>query len=366
MSLPPLLPREECTARLQLIFPRAAFDSVLSNPLAGAAVAAMLYVGAVVPDTELAMPDLIWARPSLCLWMSDGVYHHGQPEERDAWRSAALGRGRAATAQLQEDWGVPPDSWYRDNSRETLRDETFTSWLGHGAVRVRPDVPTASSKPRWALAESFAALFTSALSGSALQAAVDAWRETHMSPGDRFRISTARDRERSAHAVTVTLPDGQVRNLEPGEASLILKGVVERWAATRLADPVVLTISEPGDKVFVADASRLRLLGLTMDPSKVLPDAVIVDIGANPPAFWIVEAVASDGPVDEDRRRSLLRWAEAQRIDPGLCRFVSAFSSRNSASARKRLKDLAVGTYAWYADEPEHELSWYPIGTPTP
>ena len=38
MSLPPLLPRDQVLARLQRLFPKAAFDSVLSNPLSSAAV----------------------------------------------------------------------------------------------------------------------------------------------------------------------------------------------------------------------------------------------------------------------------------------------------------------------------------------
>ncbi len=113
--------------------------------------------------------------------------------------------------------------------------------------------------------------------------------------------------------------------------------------------------------MYVADAARLRALGLTIDTSSLLPDAVIVDIAAKPPTFWIVEAVASDGPVTEDRRKQLLRWAQDQRIPPGSCRFVSAFASRHAAPARRRLKDLAAGSYAWYADEPGRELAWYEI-----
>ncbi|WP_443046000.1 hypothetical protein [Streptomyces sp. GQFP] len=40
---------------------------------------------------------------------------------------------------------------------------------------------------------------------------------------------------------------------------------------------------------------------------------------------------------------------------------MTAFESRNSAPARKRLKDLATGTWAWFADEPHHELAWYKV-----
>lgn len=359
----PLLPREQIQGRLLLIFPREAFDPVLSNPLAAAALAAMLYVDAVVPDSGPVPDGATWARPSLCLWMSDEIYAHDSEEERQAWRVAAL-RARKYVEALEREWEPTVTRWYADNSRETLRDETFPGWLDHGAIRHRPGVATTSSAPRWALTEGFAALFDPSLEGQALEAAIEVWRTTHMSPGDRLRISTLRDRERATHAVRVTLPDGEVRSLEPGEASVILKGVVEQWAIARLMDPVVLSISEPGDKVYLADESRLRALGITIDRSALLPDALIADIGAQPPTFWIVEAVATDGAVTEDRRRQLLRWAQEQRIAPESCRFLSAFLDRNASIAKRRLKDLAVDTFAWFAAEPTRELAWYEMGEP--
>lgn len=69
----------------------------------------------------------------------------------------------------------------------------------------------------------------------------------------------------------------------------------------------------------------------------------------------------TDGAVTEDRRRQLVRWADNQRIPIRSCRFLSAFKSRHDSAARKRLKDLAVNTFAWYADVPECELAWYEI-----
>lgn len=358
-----LIPRDEIQVRLPLIFPREAFDPVLSNPLAGAALAAMLYVDAVVPDAGDVPTTAVWARPSLCLWMSEDAYSQAAQEQRASWREAALSHdGRRAIEQLQTGWGFPhASSWYRDNTRETLRDETFPAWLDHGALRDRPGLPTTSGKPRWALTAGFADLFDPGLTGDALLTAIEEWRSARMSPGDRFRISTLRERERAGHAVDVSLPDGTHRSLEPGLASLILRGVIEAWAPSRLRDPVVLSISEPGDKVYLADAARLRALGLTIDAGNLLPDALIVDIGKTPPQFWIVEAVASDGPVTEDRKRQLLRWAEGQHIPPASCRFLSAFLDRNDAAARRRLKDLAIGTLAWFASEPTRELAWYDI-----
>jgi hypothetical protein len=124
---------------------------------------------------------------------------------------------------------------------------------------------------------------------------------------------------------------------------------------------VALTISEPGDKVYIGDAAVLTDLGISIDPQELLPDTVIVDIGTGPHLFWIVEAVHTDGAITEDRRRQLVRWASSQRIPVHSCRFLSAFKSRHDSAARRRLKDLAVNTFAWYADEPARELAWYEI-----
>jgi hypothetical protein len=357
-----LLPIKQCSERLELIFPRAAFDTVLSSPGAGAAVAAMLFVNAIVDDDAFDLDDARWARPTTCLWLSREAYDRPDPTSRTAYYRAAVGpRAKNQVEALHRSWGHRHTPLYGDNTRETLRDETFPAWLDHGAMRVRPGVKTNSPAPRWALASSFADLFDSDLIGDALVTAVDEWRESHMTPGARLKALTAQQRAQKAHVVDVRLPSGEQRSLEPGEASVILKGVIEVWAPNRLVDPVVLTVSEPGDKVYLADAKILAQLGLAIDQTTLLPDAVIVDIGQKPPSFWIIEAVATDGPVTEERKRALLEWATTQRIPDGSCEFLSAFGSRNSPPARRRLKDLASKTYAWYADEPTYELAWYEL-----
>lgn len=357
-----LLPRSEIQERLEQIFPRDAFDPVHSNPLAAAAVAAMLYVDAVVSDIGELPANTTWARPTTCLWMNDAIYTRATSSaDRQEWRKAAA-RGRRATEELEESWGYPhAGRWYLDNSRETLRDETFQAWLSFGALRDRPGIKTTSSQPRWAMTDSFAALFAPSLLEEELQHAIEQWRTSNMETGARVRIATLREREQRQHAVSVRLPDGVRRLLEPGDASLILKGVLENWAPARLNDPVVLSISEPGDKVYLADAARLRALGLAIDVGNLLPDALIADIGRNPSEFWIIEAVASDGPITEDRKLQLLRWARDQRIPAEYCYFLTAFLDRNSSASKRRLKDLAVGTFAWYASEPTRELAWYEI-----
>ncbi|MGX1598974.1 BsuBI/PstI family type II restriction endonuclease [Dietzia maris] len=294
--------------------------------------------------------------------MSEAALARTGEKDRLAWRTAAA-KGRKFVSALHDEWDEPFQPRYHENSRETLRDETFRNWLQHGAMRKRTDVATSSSSPRWALLDDFADLFDPALTDEQAQARAEQWRETRLDPGTRLRVLHAQRAEQTTTAVHVTLPDGTGRALEPGASSLILKGVIESWAATRLKTPVVLTVSEPGDKVHIGDEQILHQLGIQIDVANVLPDALLADIGSDPVRFWLVEAVATDGPVTEQRRELLLNWAVQQNIAPTSCSFLTAFQSRNAPAARRRLKDLASGTWAWFADEPTHELAWYELDT---
>jgi hypothetical protein len=357
-----LISPEEAERRLQVIFPRAAFDPVFSSPLAAMAVSALIYVDAVCSADD-PTDTVQWARPTTVLWMSKGALAHSGDADRIAWRTAAARGNKHVAALHEKTWNEPFQPSYRDNSRETLRDETFREWRSHAAIRKRAGLPTASSQPSWALLDHFADLFDPDLSDEDFEQAAAAWRDKHLDAGARLKAAFALKAEVAEHAVTVLLPNsgGATRTLEPGMASLIIKGVVETWAEARMQKPVVLAISEPGDKVHLGEEIALQGLGITIDVKNVLPDVIMADIDADPVQFWIIEVAASDGVVTPDRRAALLKWAAKQNIAEGRCSFLTAFESRNSDAARRRLKDLAPGTWAWFAAEPFHELAWYEV-----
>lgn len=345
--------------RLERLFPRESFDTALSNPLAAKALVALIYVDAVADDHTPTDQVPRFAAPRHGLWLSQQVIEdHLSPDERETWYRAAR-RSKAAVEALERSWGLTFRQWAGDNSREPLRDETFRSWKEHEAIRERLDIPKNSPNGHWVLTAPFADLFDPDLRDTAFEEAVDRWQGEHMSSGARIRADTHRRREQNAAGIEVRLPDGKVRSLEFGPSSKILKAVIEQWAPRRLEEPEVLALSEPGDKV--PDRARLSTLGIILDAGSLLPDVLIVDVGPAEVVFWIVEVVATDGPITEERRRELRQWAADQRIDPDSCQFLTAFAGRNTPPARRRLKDLAVGTYAWYADEPDRELSWREI-----
>lgn len=349
-----LLSRELCGERLQTIFPIGVVEDqrTVAGPLASAAVYVCIYLSALEGHNPV--------RPSMVLWMCDGVAARAEtatPDEfardRERWYRAAL-RGHSALIGLLSEWGIEHRQWYADNSREPLRDEVLREWLRLGAVEHDPSLPTTSPRPTWTLRGEFAALFKPQLGGEELVEAIEAWQDGHLGAVGRARTRLAKDRAAAEHAVEVRLPNGSVRPLAPGDSSLILKGVIEELAPRLLGVPGVLAISQSKRKIDLLDEELLRDLGLEIRTQELLPDAVLFDGEAE--RFWFVEAVATDGEINEARKAELLRWAEQHGIKSNQCGFLTGFLSRTNPAFRRRVSRLAWGTQVWLLDEPNRIL----------
>lgn len=349
-----LLSRDECAERLRLIFPSEVVEDhrAVTGPLAAAAVYVCLYVGALEGHQPI--------RPSMVLWMCDGVAEraeHASPDEffadRERWYRAAR-RGHRKLEALVAQWGLDHRPWYADNSREPLRDETFREWDRLGAIIHDPSLSTTSPAPAWTLRGDFAGLFKPQLIGPDLAESIRAWQDEHLGTVGRARLRLAGQRTAAAHSVEVTLPNGVGRSLAPGDSSLILKGVIEEFAPRLLGQAAVLAVSESRRKIDVLDAEVLEDLNLAIEAATLLPDALLFDIDQG--RFWFVEAVATDGEIHEARKHDLLAWAADHGIQPDQCAFLSAFLSRTSDAFRRRGSRIAWGTLAWFVDEPSRLL----------
>lgn len=334
--------RALCHERLALIFHESTPQrGRLTNQLAASAVFVCLYADAVEAKRAV--------RPSMVLWMCDEVARRTANEERMEWYEAAL-RGKRGLSALLERWGIAHRPWYADNTREPLRDETFRAWARLGAITRDESIPTTSAKPQWSLTKEFAALFDPDLSGEHLRERIEDWQDDHLGTVGRARIALARQLAEPSEHVRVALGPGGSRELAPGGSSLILKGVVEELAPKLLASPTILFISESRERIHIADARLLRELNIETDAARLLPDALLFDAG--PGFFWFVEAVFTDGAIDDGRRDALERWASEQNIPPTNCRYLSAFASRTSPVFRRLVASLAWGTWVWFLDEP--------------
>jgi hypothetical protein len=97
-------------------------------------------------------------------------------QKNDTERTAYL------TQSLAPGFQPRAKTWYQDNSREQIRDETIRQGLiPINAVTEWADLATTSAKPRYALRADFAALFDPALAVENLAKAAETWRERNLS-----------------------------------------------------------------------------------------------------------------------------------------------------------------------------------------
>lgn len=344
MTMPPLLPISDIQERLQAIFqPGIPTRGSLVREMAAKTVFVFLYGGMVEGTGRL-------LRPSHIYFFTQDQSTAETDKERDDWLANSKKKGfRPAGVR-----------WYADTTREPIRDETLRLGLVDiGAVGKIAGVATTSSNPIYYLKADFAALFDPDLTGSDLAIAIEAWQTKHLSDTARARMAVlSSGKVKRSDEVKVTCPDGTVAKLAPGPSSLITKGVVEDFADKFLPSPVLLWMSESGNKVRYHDDETARKIGLNIDPARVLPDVILMSVGdtGDDTHLIFIEVVNSDGAMTRQRKDIFLDMASAAGFPESQCLFGTAFEDRVHAGFTKTWPQLAWGTFAWFRSEPTHLL----------
>lgn len=336
--LPELTSLDEVQQRLLTIFPEGVPNrGYLVRKISASVVYTMLYVGAVEGNN-------IWLGPK-------HVYCMSNEQARLTADTARLEYGQLAWKPKYASIG---QRWYADTTRESIRDET----LREGLIQVdaaiqRKDLPTTSSWPRYALRREFAALFAPSLVGTELDAAIEGWRNKHLSRLALARMALLRrGATQQAESVVVTLPNGSIRQVPQGPSSIIMKAVVEEFAPRYLYDPAVVLMSESGEKILLQEAALSEAIGLQIMPDRLLPDVVLFDLHQGKELLVFVEIVASDGPVSVSRKSALLAMAIDAGIPETQVAFVTAYRDRNDAAFKKTFEAVAWNTLIWFMSEP--------------
>ncbi|HTX50713.1 MAG TPA: BsuBI/PstI family type II restriction endonuclease, partial [Caulobacteraceae bacterium] len=181
-----------------------------------------------------------------------------------------------------------------------------------------------------------------------------AWQTSALSPGARARIALARQGASDGDGrVLITFPNGDTRRMRDGPSAAITRAVVEVFAKRFLGQPAIIAISDSGDKVFDLDLVRAKAIGLNIRADQDLPDVVMVDLAPTIPLLVFLEVVATDGPISERRKAALESLVAEAGFPLEHVAFVSAYLDRGMAPFRKTIANLAWGSYAWFATEPD-------------
>jgi hypothetical protein len=348
MNLPPHTGRKAIHDRLKAIFPAGVPQrNYCVREAAASTVFTMLYIGAIEGRNE-------WVAPKQIVRMTDRQAVLTKDHERTSY----------ATRSLKPGFHPRGKTWYSENSREQIRDETIRQGLiTNNAAIERPGLPTTSSQPRYALTTAFAGLFDPALSDEEFAKAAEQWREQYLSATALARtILMRRGAVTTGEGILVRFPNGETRLMAPGPSSVISKAVIEEFARRFLRTPAVLWLSESGAKIVARDDELASRLKLRIAADRNLPDIILVDLGDNPRGgilLVFVEVVASDGPVTRARRDALLKIATDAGFPTERVAFVTAYLDRSHTAFKKTIPELAWHSFAWFAAEPAHILALY-------
>lgn len=340
-SLPPLIPVGNIQTYLAEIFPEGtAHRNYVIREMAAKTIFVMLYVGAVEGTGR-------WFRPAQATLMNDAQAALTDNAGREAWSIESLIGGRLRNVA---------DRWYATNTREPIRDETLRNGLvPFGAVVERPNVPTTSGLPRYALSRSFFELLVALHAGKAGSAQIARWRKAHLSAEALARVSLLK---RGAVAglkggrIRIEFPNGESRLMLNGPSAIITKAVVESFAPRFLEEPAILLVSDSGEKVVARDELLAAQIGLQIQADRNLPDVILVDGVRGREKLVFVEVVATDGAITEQRREALARLAAGAKFSSDSVFYVTAFADRAKPVFRRLVSELAWNSFAWFAAEP--------------
>jgi hypothetical protein len=330
-------------SRLQEIFPEGTEQrTYLIREMAAKTVFVCLYAGAIEGADQ-------WIRPNQVCRMSESQSKQDDVESRKQWYKASL----------KPNFTPSDTPWFADTTREPIRDESIgEGFLPVRAMIERQGLPITSPKPRYCLELGFAKLFNPDLEDDEFSEMAKEWRKSHLSKAALARQSlVASGAVKSSDSVQIRFPNGETRSLSAGPSSIICKAVIEEFSPRFLKNPHVLWLSESKKKVVARDEQLAASLGIVIEASKVLPDIILVDLGDDMGGSDLLvvfaEAVASDGPVNRQRKALLTASAKEAGFEEDHLAFLTAFLDRDTSQFKKAIVEIAWGSYAWFVSEPD-------------
>lgn len=155
--------------------------------------------------------------------------------------------------------------------------------------------------------------------------------------------------DRAMDRVPIRVAKGVELNFGPGRHNELQAAIVHEFLPRYGHGAEVLYIGDAEDKGAHYDEDRLRELGFFSLEHEELPDVVAYSVEQD--WLYVIEAVATSGPVDTLRHARLRKLLEGVAC-AGVV-YVTAFHDRGKVF-RQFLAEIAWETEVWCASEPDH------------
>jgi len=232
---------------------------------------------------------------------------------------------------------------YAPNTRETFRRQTMHQFVDAGIALYNPDDPKRPVNSPKAVYQ-----IEPTVLGLIHKYGTYEWKcacEEYLQFNEGLAAKYAKERE--MEKVPVMLSDGKKMELSPGDHSVLIKAIIEEFAARFAKGSKLVYAGDTGEKWGYFDKDLLSSLGVEVDSHGKMPDVVLF----YPEKNWLllVESVTSHGPVDGKRHEELTKLFKNSIA--GLV-YVTAFPSRQIMS--RYIASIAWETEVWCADSATH------------
>lgn len=277
---------------------------------------------------------------ALTLLALAGVGHDGK------W-SEATSRSLTVTKGIMEFVRTEFRRRYAPNTRETFRRQVLHQFVQALVVDYNPDnpsLPVNSPKAHYRLSVPALKVVRSYRTPRA-PGALEQFREGHASLIEVYAAKRAR------RMIPIRLSGGRIVALSPGRHNEIQAAIVKEFGPRFAPGARLLYLGDTALKALLREDDRLNALGLKLDAHGKLPDVILFDEKRK--WLYLVEAVASHGPVSPKRAQELRKLFEPSGL-PLI--FVTAFL--DFAEFRKHVRNIAWETEVWVAEFPDHLIHY--------
>ncbi|OGF56614.1 MAG: hypothetical protein A2Z21_01215 [Candidatus Fraserbacteria bacterium RBG_16_55_9] len=175
-----------------------------------------------------------------------------------------------------------------------------------------------------------------------LKAPKDEWAQmlSEWASGENVRKRALLQAE--AHEISASLVEGGHRDL--------IESCVAIYVPTFLSEfSLLFTDYEDGERVTPEDKERLSTAGIELGLGDPMPDVLLWNPDSD--VLWVIEAVTSDGEVDEHKVAQVLSVVRSS--GKAGCGFTTAYYSWRDAARRQSANtNIAPSTYVWIANDP--------------
>ena len=140
----------------------------------------------------------------------------------------------------------------------------------------------------------------------------------------------------------------------------LIRACIEHYVPRFLSGFIVVyTDSTDGERITDEDRDHLRDAGLDLRLGDAMPDVLLVNAELN--ELWVIEAVTSDGEVDNHKVERMLVFA--RRHKKAGVGFTTAYATWKSAAVRQAAyKNIPPSTYIWIREDPSKHYRAQPFG----